>query len=47
VFTWKVSLDQELRDKVATILAVLEITKLKLATISQKRPLGTIILRKR
>ena len=47
VFTWKMDLEQEMRDKVATALAILEITKLKMAYISQKRPFGTIILRRR
>ncbi|HUI70147.1 MAG TPA: segregation/condensation protein A [Spirochaetia bacterium] len=47
VFTWKMSLEQEMRDKVATVLAILEITKLKMAHVSQKRPFGTIILRRR
>ncbi len=47
IFTWKMSLEQEMRDKVATALAILEITKLKMAYISQKRPFGTIILRRR
>jgi chromatin segregation and condensation protein Rec8/ScpA/Scc1 (kleisin family) len=40
-------LEQELRTRVAVILAVLEIAKLKLALLSQKRPFGTIILKKR
>ncbi len=46
-YAWKIDLDQELRNKVATMLALLEITKLKLAVIVQRRPFGTIILRKR
>ncbi len=46
-FVWSMDVGQELRDKVATVLALLEITKLKLATIMQKRPFGTIILKKR
>jgi segregation and condensation protein A len=47
VFTWKMDLEQELRDKVATVLAVLEITKLKLAVCLQRRPFGTIILKRK
>ena len=47
IYTWKMDLEQELRDKVATILAVLEITKLRMAICSQRRPFGTIILKKR
>lgn len=46
-FVWNMDIGQELRDKVATVLALLEITKLKLATIIQKRPFGPIILKKR
>ncbi len=46
-FVWNMDVGQELRDKVATVLALLEITKLKLATIVQKRPFGPIILKKR
>lgn len=46
-FVWNMDIGQELRDKVATVLALLEITKLKIATIVQKRPFGPIILKKR
>lgn len=46
-YSWRIDLEQELRDKVATMLALLEITKLKLAVVFQKRPFGTIILKKR
>jgi segregation and condensation protein A len=46
-YAWRFDLGQELRDKVATMLAFLEIAKLKLAVVSQKRPFGTIILKKR
>jgi segregation and condensation protein A len=45
-YTWKIEFEQELREKVVTFLAVLEITKLKIAIISQRRPFGTIILKK-
>jgi segregation and condensation protein A len=46
-YVWKMSAEQELRDKVATVLAFLEIAKQKMAVISQKRPFATIILKKR
>jgi segregation and condensation protein A len=46
-YAWRMDLGQELRDRVATMLAFLEIGKLRVAVISQKRPFGTIILRKR
>jgi segregation and condensation protein A len=47
IFTWEMELEQEARDRVATILAVLEITKLRMAVCSQKRPFGTIILKRK
>jgi segregation and condensation protein A len=46
-YAWRIDLEQELRDKVATVLAFLEIAKLKLAVLSQRRPFGTILLRRR
>jgi segregation and condensation protein A len=46
-YAWHLNLEQELRDRVATVLAMLEITKLRIAVISQKRPFGTIILKRR
>jgi segregation and condensation protein A len=46
-YVFKLDLGQELRARVAAVLAVLEIAKLKLAVLSQKRPFGTIILKKR
>ena len=47
VYTWRMDLEQELRDRVATVLAVLEITKLRIAICSQRRPFGTIILKRK
>jgi segregation and condensation protein A len=46
-YVFKVGLEQELRERVAAVLAILEIAKLKLAALSQKRAFGTIILKKR
>jgi segregation and condensation protein A len=46
-YTWQLDLVQELRDKVATLLAILELTKLKVAYVWQKRSYGRIILKKR
>ena len=46
-YVFRIDLGQELRERVAAVLAVLEIAKLKLAWLSQKRPFGTIILKKR
>ncbi len=46
-YAWSIDLEQDLRDRVATVLAMLEIAKLKKAIISQKRPVGTILLKRR
>jgi segregation and condensation protein A len=46
-YAWRIDLEQDLRERVATILAMLEIAKLQKAIISQKRPFGTILLKKR
>jgi chromatin segregation and condensation protein Rec8/ScpA/Scc1 (kleisin family) len=46
-YAWSMDLEQDLRDRVATVLAMLEITKLRKAIISQKRPFGTILLKRR
>ncbi len=46
-YVWELTGEEALREKVATLLAMLEITKLKIAIVSQRRPFGTIILRRR
>jgi segregation and condensation protein A len=46
-YVWKIDLEQELRERIATVLAMLEVAKLKLAIISQRRPFGSIILKRR
>jgi len=46
-FKWDMEDNLEQIEKVAIILAMLELTKIKFARISQKRPFGTITLRKR
>jgi chromatin segregation and condensation protein Rec8/ScpA/Scc1 (kleisin family) len=46
-YAWSIDLEQDLRDRVATVLAMLEIAKLRKAIISQKRPFGTILLKRR
>jgi segregation and condensation protein A len=46
-YTWQIDMEQELRDKVATLLAILELTKLKIAYVWQKRSFGRITLKKR
>ncbi len=47
IYAWKTEIGQELRERIATLLAFLELTKLRFAAMSQKRPFGTIILKKR
>ena len=34
-------------EKVATVLGMLELTKIKIATISQRKPFGKIVLKRR
>ena len=46
-YVWKVTQEEEARQRIATVLAMLEITKLKQAKIAQRRSFGTIILVKR
>jgi len=46
-YIWKGDAEMELRERIATVLAMLEVTKLKLAVILQRRPFGTIILKRR
>ena len=46
-YVWKTDGEEELRERIATVLAMLEVTKRRLAIISQRRPFGTIILKKR
>jgi segregation and condensation protein A len=47
VYLWNFSEPQETTDKVATILAMLELTKSRKATVTQRRPFGAITLRRR
>ena len=34
-------------EKIATVLGMLELTKIKIATISQRKPFGKIVLKRR
>jgi hypothetical protein len=34
-------------EKIATVLGILELTKIKMATIVQRRPFGKIVLKRR
>ena len=46
-YVWTISGDEEHNEKVATILGMLELTKIKVATLWQGRPFGKVILLKR
>jgi segregation and condensation protein A len=47
LFVWSMDGDEEQNDKVATILGMLELTKVKMATLLQRRPFGKIVLKKK
>lgn len=46
-FEWDVVVDEDRNERVATILGMLELAKIRLATLSQRRPFGKIIMKKR
>jgi segregation and condensation protein A len=47
LFVWSIKDPVEQADKVATMLGMLELTKIKMATISQRKPFGKIVLKRR
>lgn len=47
IFTWNPKGDIDTSEKVAMVLAMLEVVKLRLANFAQKRPFGTVILTRR
>jgi segregation and condensation protein A len=47
VYTWNPRGDMDTSEKVAMVLAMLEVVKLRLANFAQKRPFGTVILTRR
>ena len=46
-FEWNLYGEEERNERVATILGVLELVKVRVATLSQRRPFGKIVLKKR
>jgi segregation and condensation protein A len=46
-YVWNVKDDQAQSEKVATILSILELAKLRTAVISQRRPFGKIVVKRR
>jgi len=47
VYVWNFEEMTEQPEKIATVLGILELTKIKMATIIQRRPFGKIILKRR
>jgi segregation and condensation protein A len=47
IFVWNIEDPVEQAEKIATMLGMLELTKIKMATISQRRPFGKIVLKRR
>jgi chromatin segregation and condensation protein Rec8/ScpA/Scc1 (kleisin family) len=46
-FEWDVIVEEDKNERVATILGMLERAKIRMATLSQRRPFGKIIMKKR
>jgi len=46
-YVWSIEDQIEQADKVATLLGMLELTKIRMATISQRNPFGNIVLKRR
>ena len=47
VYVWSLDNGDEQPEIIATILGILELTKIKMATVSQRRPFGKIVIKKR
>ncbi|OPY67127.1 MAG: Segregation and condensation protein A [Syntrophorhabdus sp. PtaU1.Bin050] len=47
VYVWDMDEDLEQPEKVATVLGILELTKIKVATVIQRRPFGKIVIKRR
>jgi segregation and condensation protein A len=47
LYVWTMDGEEEQNEKVATILGMLELTKVKVATLLQRRPFGKVVLRKK
>jgi chromatin segregation and condensation protein Rec8/ScpA/Scc1 (kleisin family) len=46
-FEWDLYSDQDRNERVATILGMLELAKVRTATLTQRRPFGKIVLKTR
>lgn len=47
IYIWTIDGDEGHNEKVATVLGMLELTKVKVASLLQRRPFGKVILQKR
>ncbi len=47
IFEWDLVTEEDRNERVATILGMLELAKIRMATLMQKRPFGKIIMKKR
>ncbi len=47
LYVWNVKNHEEQTEKIATMLGILELTKIKIATLSQRRPFGKIVVKRR
>ncbi len=46
-FEWDMYIEEDKNERVATILGMLELAKIRLATLTQRRPFGKIVMKKR
>ena len=47
LFEWDLVSEEDKNERVATILGMLELAKIRLATLTQRRPFGKIIMKTR
>jgi segregation and condensation protein A len=47
IFVWNLDEMTEQPEKIATVLGILELTKIRMATIVQRRPFGKIVIKRR
>ena len=47
LYVWSMDGEEPQNEKIATILGMLELTKVKLATLLQRRPFGKVVLKKK
>ncbi|MBP1748173.1 MAG: scpA [Deltaproteobacteria bacterium] len=47
LFEWDLVIEEDRNERVATILGMLELAKIRMATLTQRRPFGKIVMKKR